>query len=98
LPNITIDGRGLTPKEAVQDMGKRMEPLTSRGYHPISEVEILDTKTRKVIEHFQVTDSEFALHMQPEKAQAGSGKATPKEHKPPMHHEYPYVARLTLEG
>ena len=84
--------------EAVQNLGKRIEPLTLKGYAPISEVEIVDTKTKKVIEHFQVTDPQFALHMKPVKGKAGSEKLRPDEHKPPMAHEYPYVARLTLEG
>jgi hypothetical protein len=79
-------------------MGKRIEPLTLKGYIPISEVEIVDTKTKKIIEHFQVTDEQFALHMQPEKAQPGSEKARPKDHKPPLPHEYPFLARVTLEG
>ena len=98
MPTITIDGRGLTPTEAVQNLGKRMEPLALKGYAPISEVEILDTKTKKVIEHFQVTDPQFALHTNPAKAKASSEKVRPEDHKPPMAHEYPYVARLTLEG
>jgi len=98
LPTITIDGRGLTPREAVQDMAKRMEPLTLKGYEPISEVEIVDEKTKKVVEHFQVTDPEFALHVQPAKGSASSGRGAQRDHKPPMPHEYPYIARLTLEG
>ena len=79
-------------------MGKRMEPLVLKGFTPISEVEIVDTGTNKVLEHFQVTDPEFALHMQPQKGKSGSKNPLLEEHKPPMHHEYPYVARLTLEG
>ena len=59
---ITIDGRGLTPTEAVRDLWMRMQPLTQKGYNPISEVEIIDTKTKKVVEHFLVTDPEFELH------------------------------------
>jgi len=98
LPNITIDGRGLTPKEALQDMWKRMQPLTQKGYNPISEVEIVDTKTKKIIERFPVTDPEFVQRTQPERGQAGTSEAKRDDHKPPTPHEYPFLARVTLEG
>jgi len=98
LPNITIDGRGLTPKEALQDMWNRMEPLTKKGYNPTSNVEILDARTRKIIEHFPVTDPDFLERIRGEPPLSGASKAARDDHKPPMPHEYPFVARINLEG
>jgi len=94
---ITIDGRGLTPTEAVRDLWMRMQPLTQKGYNPISEVEIIDTKTKEVVEHFLVTDPEFELHTRQDARKAAGEMTEPNEHKPPTPHEYPYVARLSLE-
>lgn len=98
MPTITIDGRGLTPKEAIQDMWNRMLPLTQNGYNPISEVEIVDTKTKKVTEHFLITDREFSAHTGQEQRSPGGVGAKRDEHKPPTRDEYPFLARVTLEG
>ncbi|MDA4121856.1 MAG: hypothetical protein OK456_01595 [Thaumarchaeota archaeon] len=94
MPAITIDGRGLTPTEAVADLQRRAEPLRLKGYHPITEVEIVDTKTKKVVEHYPFPEGERVAQSPPAPRLV---KTKEKEHKPPTAHEYPYLARLTLE-
>jgi hypothetical protein len=91
---IDIDGRGNTVKEAVQDMWERMIPLEDEGYHSISSVEVVDTKTKQVVENFQITDPEWAyLKPSGEKKKFKTG-----EHRPPTAHEFKFKARIKLES
>ena len=85
-------------REAVRDMWKRMEPLEARGYQPISDVEIVDTVSNKIIQSYQLTDPEFRLHLKSDAAEQGLQPGSRNEHHPPTPHEYPYVARIRLEG
>lgn len=97
MPTIDIDGRGQTPEEAVQDMWARMLPLEERGYHAITSVEVVEVKTKKVVESFELTDPDWA-DLKPA-AQAGkTPRSAKKEHKPPRPHEFLYKARITLES
>ena len=47
-------------------MRSRMQPLEQRRFHSISEVEIVDTKKKQIIENFQMTDPEFQAHLKSE--------------------------------
>jgi len=98
LPTRDIDGRGNTPKEAVEDMWKRLIPLEQDGYHAVSSVEIVDTKTNKVVESFQVTDPRWTYLRTPD-AQSGKKKERPTEehHRPPTAHEFAFKARVKLQ-
>ena len=84
-------------REAIRDMWSRMDPLEEKGYHPISEVEIVDTSSKKIIQLFQLTDPEFQLHLKSDEHEK-TKTANREEHHPPTPHEFPYVARIRLEG
>lgn len=96
MARIDIDGRGNSIQEAVQDLWNRFKALEDRGYHPISSVEIVDSKTKKVIESYQLTDREFMAHVEAEQPRTLSRKT--EDHKPPEPHEFAYRARLSLES
>ncbi|MDG6925140.1 MAG: hypothetical protein JRN09_01160 [Nitrososphaerota archaeon] len=91
---IDIDGRGNSVMEAVQDMWERMLPLEGKGYHAITPVEVVETKTKKVVENFQITDPEWA-YLKPGE---GKKKAAAGEHRPPTAHEFKFKARVKLES
>ena len=100
MPARDIAGRGNTQKEAVEDMWRRMVPLEKEGYHPISSVEVVDTKTNKVIESFQLTDPEWAYLRGPGRSESGKATAHADEtgsHRPPTSHEFRYKARVKLQ-
>ena len=97
MPTLDIDGRGKTVQEAVQDLWNRVKPLQDKGYHPVTSVEIVDTKTKKVLESFQMTDREFQAHVGSD-APKQQKKEKREEHKPPTAHEYPFIARCRLES
>ncbi len=60
---ITIDGRGMTIQEAITEMWARIQPLTDRGYNPVSGVEIVDNKSKEIIQTFQINDPDFRNHI-----------------------------------
>ena len=93
MPNtVTIDGHGDSIPEAIREMWSRMQPLEQRGFHPISEVEIVDEKKKEIIETFQLTDPEFQDHLKSE------DKKTQKQpHTPERKQHFAYVARIRLE-
>jgi hypothetical protein len=97
LPTIDIDGRGKTVEEAVQDMWARMIPLEEKGYHAVSSVEVIDVKSKKIVETFQVTDTEW-VGLKQSAAKAVTKKSAEQEHRPPTPHEYPFKARVRLES
>lgn len=108
MPTRDIDGRGNTTKEAVEDMWNRMVPLQEEGYHPVSSVEIVDTKTNKVIESFMLTDPEWAYLRERDTRSSGStsgsskkggggGGSAAERHRPPSAHEFPFKARVKLQ-
>ena len=98
MPTRDIDGRGNTPKEAVEDMWRRLIPLEQDGYHAISSVEIVDTKTNKIIETFQVTDPRWAyLRPQTEATPEKTRRPTEERHRPPTAHEFAFKARVKLQ-
>lgn len=96
MPTIDIDGRGKTPKEAVQDMWARMIPLEEDGYHAITSVEIVDVKGKKIMETFEVTDPEWRV-LRPTPQKKTAKDVLMEEHKPPARHDFRFVARVRLE-
>jgi len=97
---ITIDGRGDTIREAVQEMWARMQPLEQRGFHPISPVEILDRKRGdQIIETYQLSDPEFQAHLESDEISKPSGPEPIRPpHEPERKEHYLYAARIRLEG
>lgn len=96
---IRIDGRGVTVRDALQEMRDRMQPLEARGFHPISNVEIVDAKSNKIIESFELTDPEFEEHLKSDE-QGGSKpgrRLDASPHAPERKEHYAYLARITLE-
>ena len=96
MPTLDIDGRGKTVEEAVQDLWERVKPLQEKGYHPVTSVEIVDAKTKKVLERYLVTDPEFIDHIKAAKPK--ESKKDKREHKPPRPHEFAVIARLRVES
>ncbi len=96
MPTIDIDGRGQTPEEAVQDMWARMLPLEDKGYHAVSSVEIVDMKSKTVVETFELTDPDWS-DLKPAAARGTTPRSAKKEHAPPKPHEFKFKARIKLE-
>ena len=99
MPTIDIDGRGATVQDAAQDLWKRLKPLQAKGYHPVTSVEIVDVKSGKIMETYQLTDPEFVdlVLEEDERAPVSVMTKTPG-HKPPAPHESPFIARLRVES
>jgi hypothetical protein len=97
---ITIDGRGVTIKEAIEKMWSRMQPLEQTGFHPISEVEIVDTTKKEIIQTFQLNDPEFQAHLTSDrrKSEAPDDRLKQHPHVPERKEQYPYIARIRLEA
>ena len=96
MPTIDIDGRGTTPEDAVRDMWARVIPLEEKGYHAITSVEIVDMKSKQVVETFEVTDPEWRELRKTAPKKTGKEILT-SDHKPPRPHEHPFNARVRLE-
>jgi hypothetical protein len=96
---ITIDGRGITIREAIREMWNRMQPLEARGFHPISQVEIVDNLNKEIVQVFQLNDPEFQVHLKSDLgSDEGSGRRLEQRpHASERKERYPYVARITLE-
>ena len=95
---IKIDGRGMTIHEAVKNMWDRMQPLEARGFHPISDVEIVDAAKKKVIQVFGLTDPEFKAHLKSDSSRTPAGrKLDARPHAPEKKEHYAYLARVSLE-
>jgi len=95
--NITIDGRGMSIHDAINEMWARMQPLTQRGFNPVSGVEIVDNETKQIIESFQIDDPEFLLHLNSDETQKKqSTKLTGNPHAPERKEHFRYVARIEL--
>jgi hypothetical protein len=78
-----------------------MQPLEQRGFHPISEVEIVDIKKKVIIETFQLTDPEFLAHLksdQKPKSKVAANRQKQHPHVPERKEHYAYVARIRLEA
>lgn len=95
---ITIDGRGNTIREAITEMWRRMQPLELRGFHPISEVEIVDASKKEIIEHYQLTDPEFQDHLKPIENKNDPKPVIRPPHAPEGKEHYAYIARIRLEA
>jgi hypothetical protein len=96
---VTIDGRGTTIEEAVKEMWKRMQPLEQKGFHPISEVEIVDASKKEIIQTFQLTDPEFTVHLKTDQEKKESENRSNKQpHVPERKEHYSYISRIRLEA
>jgi hypothetical protein len=98
---INIDGRGITVRDAIREMRDRMRPLEQRGFHPISEVEIVDTAKNAVIQTFTLTDPEFLAHVksdQEKRDAKASNRLAVHPHAPERKEAYAYIARIQLEA
>ena len=89
LPTIDIDGRGSTIQEAIADMWKRVESLEKKGYHPITSVEIVDTKKKEVVETYMLTDPELKARLF-QGSESKQGRATEPG-------KASYLARVRME-
>jgi len=92
----------MTLQDAIREMWARMQPLEARGFHPISEVEIVDASKKKVIQVFQLTDPEFKEHLESDErdsrmAHREPGRVKSPPHAPEKKGHYTYVARIRLE-
>jgi hypothetical protein len=94
---ITIDGRGDTIQDAIKEMWARMQPLEQKGYNPISVVEIVDEKTKEIIETYQLDDPEFQANLKPDQSKrAVKAEQEDRSHEPERKEHYAYVARIRL--
>jgi len=97
LPEIvTIDGRGMSIHDAVTEMWERLQPLEQRGFNPVSGVEIVDTKTKEMIESFQLTDPEFQRHLQSDEKTPPGIAYKEDTHIPEKKEHFRYLARIQL--
>jgi hypothetical protein len=80
-----------------------MRPLEARGFHPISNVEIVDTSKKEITETFRLTDPEFQVHLESDDPQQGGnnvrsgGRLEQRPHAPERKEHYQYIARIRLE-
>ncbi len=88
-----IDGRG-NSVEAVEGMWERMVPPRGQGIPRHHSGQVVETKTKKVAENFQITDPERA-YLKPGE---GEKKAATGEHRPPTAHEFKLKDRVKLES
>jgi len=81
--------------DAITEMWERIRPLEQRGFNPVSGVEIIDTKTKEIIQTFLLTDPEFELHLKSDKK---GGPALQKEdtYIPEKKEHYRYMTRIQL--
>lgn len=100
MPNsVTIDGRGNTIQDAINEMWARMEPLSERGFRPVSEVEIIDESKKLVLETYQLDDPEFQARLNPVHGKRKSvAEEEDRAHEPESKDHYAYLARIRLEG
>ena len=80
-------------------MWSRMQPLEARGFHPISQVEIVDTSKKEIVQVFELTDPEFQVHLKSDQGRdEGPGRRLEQRpHAPESKERYSYVARIKLE-
>ncbi|MDA4113552.1 MAG: hypothetical protein OK474_05875 [Thaumarchaeota archaeon] len=99
MPTIDIDGRGSTIQEALADMWNRVNPLQDKGYHPTTNVEIVDATTKKVIESFPMSDQELKSRLNPTKSTKPDKRVqnTNEQHKTRQHGQFAFIARIRME-
>jgi hypothetical protein len=95
---VTVDGRGMTIQDAVKEMWGRMQPLEQRGFHPISEVEIVDASKKQIVQTYQLTDPEFLVHLKSDQDARPAERLDDRPHAPERKEHYLYLARITLEA
>ena len=88
-------------RDAIRAMWGRMQPLEQKGFHPISEVEIVDTAKKAVIQTFVLTDPEFLAHVKSDQEKSdpnAPSRLTAHPHSPERKEAYSYIARIRLEA
>lgn len=78
-------------------MWARLLPLEKEGYHAVSSVEIVDVKSKKVVQTFELTDPDWS-DLKPAAARDTTPRSAKKEHVPPKPHEFKFKARIQLEN
>jgi hypothetical protein len=87
----------MTIQEAITEMWARIQPLTDRGYNPVSGVEIVDNKSKEIIQTFQINDPDFRNHIVEDKnAHRASVNDVDKDHEPESKEHFRYIARIEL--
>jgi hypothetical protein len=82
-------------------MGENATFGAKRVFHPISEVEVVDTSKKEIIQTFQLVDPEFQLHLksdQEQKSKQQKERSGDRAHLPESKEHYDYVARIRLEA
>jgi hypothetical protein len=95
---VTIDGREITIQQAIKEMWSTMQQLEQKGFHPISEVELVDKTKNEIIQTFQLTDPEFQLHLKSDQEQKMQNRLDDRAHIPESKEHYEYIARIRLEA
>ena len=88
-------------RDAIREMWSRMRPLEQKGFHPISEVEIVDKAKKAVIQTFALTDPEFLAHVRSDQVKSDAqapDRLTAHPHSPERKEAYSYIARIRLEA
>ncbi len=75
-----------------------MQPLEQRGFHPISDVEIVDTSNREIIQIFQLDNPEFQAHLKSDQKTDMGTRLKDRPHAPEKKEPYSYIARIRLEA
>jgi hypothetical protein len=81
---------------AITEMWERMRPLEQRGFNPVSGVEIVNTKTKEIIESFQLTDPEFQQHLHSDEKTPPGTDHKEDTHIPEKKEHFRYLARIQL--
>jgi len=77
----------------------RMEPLSQRGFNPISPVEIVDESKKQIIETFQIDDPEFRAQLNVDQNKRKlMAKQEDRSHEPERKEHFAFIARIRLEG
>lgn len=76
-----------------------MEPLSQRGFRPISEVEIIDELKKQILETYQLHDPKFQARLNFNQGMRRSvAEEEDRTHEPESKDHYAYIARIHLEG
>lgn len=87
----------MTIEDAITEMWARIQPLTNRGYNPVSGVQIVDNKSKEIIESYELDDPDFRKKITEDKnAHRASVDDIDKAHEPESKEHFRYIARIEL--
>jgi hypothetical protein len=87
----------MTIQDAITEMWARIQPLTDRGFNPVSGVQIVDNKSKEIIETYQLDDPDFRKQITEDKnAHKASVNDIDKAHEPESKEHFLYTARIQL--